>query len=576
MLLSFPLGKPAVDTLSDMTFSPRRPRLHAQTVLPLLATAALSSCMGSVEAMPVSLRDPLGLLDDADEVRLYLMPGETHVCDGTRGVVAPMVPDVPVGTTPGAVADLILTPSGGRAMQELSVPPGTYVALVRAKGTDPVSGVRNTFTATGCAEVIDLESNDTRSVAITLNPIVTPGVCSDGRLSPDEQCTTPGVGDCNASCQTTPYRLNTTLTDDAQALPRIAARGTNHPILSFTTDPLEAGVRLLEPTGLPISMSTSAILAEDATLTTILQRPEPPFPRLDSTTDTATAIAANGRIGFVATTVMRSPNLDLRVGFFSDRLVPEQAFVSPRASDDNAQQSPSAAFNAAGAFLVAFVDAGTPSGIYTRAFAAASAMPLGADATIAAEGGDKPALVGRADDFVLAYQRGGLVYYRLVSATGVAGEEVAVADMLGAQSAPSVAALSDGGFVIAWAEANGDESGSAVRGRVFAADGTPRDAFLANSTEAGSQSAPIVAAHADRIAITFTSDASIRARFFTITGEPALNRESLPSTTDFVVAVAGDSPTVAATGAGETAMWLFVYRTLGDGAGDITARRLPR
>lgn len=555
-----------------MTFLPRRPRFHAQTVLALLATAALSSCMGSVESMPVSLRDPLGLIDDADEVRLYLMPGETHVCDPTRGVIAPAVPDVPVGTTPGAVADLILTPSGGRAMQELSVPPGTYVALVRAKGTDPVSGVRNTFTATGCAEVIDLESNGTRSVAITLNPVVTAGVCSDGRLSPDEQCTTPGMSDCSATCQTTPYRLNTTLSDDAQGLPRLSARGTNQPLLSFTTNPLEAGVRLLQTNGLPITMS--AILAEDATLTTVLQRNT--VSRLDATTDTISAIAPNGRIGLVATTVMRSPNLDLRVGFFSDRLVPEQAFVGVRVSDANAQHSPSAAFNGPGAFLVAFVDAGTPSGIYTRSFAAASATPLGADAAIVAEGSDKPALAGRADDFVLAYQRGGLVYYRLVSAAGVAGAEIAVAAMLGTQSAPSVAVLSDGGFIIAWAEANADDSGSAVRARVFAADGTPRDAFLVNSTEAGAQSAPIVAAHADRIAITFASDASIRARFFTVTGEPALNRERLPSTTDFVVAPAGDLPTVAATGAGETAMWLFVYRTLGDGVGDITARRIAR
>jgi len=530
--------------------------------------------MSSVDAMPVSLRDPLGLIDDADEVRLYLMPGETHVCDGTRGVIAPAVPDVPVGTTPGAIADLILTPMGGRAMQEVSVPPGTYVALVRAKGTDPVSGVRNTFTATGCAEVVDLNSNDTRGVSITLNPVITPGVCGDGRLSPDEQCTTPGVADCNAVCQTTPYRLNTTLSADAQALPRISARGTNRPIVSFTTEPLEAGVRLLETTGLPIT--TSAILAEDATLTTVLQRPEPPFPRLDSTTDTALAVAANGRIGFVATTVMRSPNLDIRVGFLNERLVPEQAFVSVRASDDNAQQSPSAAFTTAGAFLVAFVDAGAPSGIYTRAFAAASATPLGADATLAAAGSDKPSLAGRADDFVLAYERAGLVYYRLVSAAGVAGEEVAVGEAMGAQTAASVAALSDGGFIIAWAEANADDSGSGVRARVFAADGTPRAAFLVNSTEAGSQSAPVVAAHADRIAITFTSDASVRARFFTITGEPALNREALPSTTDFVVAAAGDSPTVAANGVNDTAMWLFVYRTLGDGVGDITARRIPR
>jgi hypothetical protein len=526
--------------------------------------------MSAADAMPVSLRDPLGLLDDADEVRLYLMPGATHVCDGSRGIVAPEVPDMPVGSTPGAVADLVLTPSGGRAMQEVRVPPGTYVALVRAKGTDPVSGVRNTFTATGCAEVIDLQSNDTRGVAITLNPIVTPGVCSDGRLSPDEQCTTPGVGDCSATCQTTPYVLNSTLMEGAQELPRIAGSGTNHAVVSFITDRLEAGVRALEPTGLPIT--TSAVLAEDATLTTVLDRAT--IGRLDVTTDSALAVAPNGRIAFAAAVFRGTANL--RVGFFSDRLVAEQAFVNARADDANAQDAPTAAFTGAGAFLVAFMDGGTPAGVYTRAFAAGSPNPLGADATLAAMGASAPALAGRASDFVLTYERSGLVYYRLVSADGVAGDEVAVAEMMGAQSNPSVAALSDGSFVVAWVEANADASGTGVRARVFAPDGTAGAAFLVNSTEAGAQSAPAVAAHADRIAIAFSSDASVRARFFTVTGEPALNREPAPSTTDFVVAAAGEEPSVAATGVSDTATWVFVYRTRADGMGDVSARRIPR
>lgn len=520
--------------------------------------------------MPVSLRDPLGLLDDADEVRLYLMPGATHVCDGSRGIVAPEVPDMPVGSTPGAVADVLLTPSGGRAMQEVRVPPGTYVALVRAKGTDPVSGVRNTFTATGCAEVLDLASNDTRSVAITLNPIVTPGVCSDGRLSPDEQCTTPGMGDCSATCQTTAYAVNTTLASGTQERPRVAGSATNHPVIGFISDRVEAGLRALEPTGLPIT--TSAVLAEDASLTTLLDRAS--LPGLDVASDGAVAVAPNGRVGYVAS-VFRS-NLDLRVGFLSDRLVPEQPFVSVRASDDNAQDAPSAAFTGAGAFLVAFVDGGSPAGVYTRSFAPGSASASGADATLAAMGASAPALAGRASDFVLAYERSGLVYFRIVTAAGVAGDEVAVADMMGAQSAPSVASLSDGGFVIAWTEANVDASGTGIRARVFAPDGTGGTAFVANSTEAGAQSRASVATHADRIAIAFASESSVRARFFTVTGEPALNREPSPSTTDFVVAAAGEEPVVAATGASDGAMWLFVYRTRTDGVGDIAARRIPR
>jgi len=66
----------------------------------------------------------------------------------------------------------------------------------------------------------------------------------------------------------------------------------------------------------------------------------------------------------------------------------------------------------------------------------------------------------------------------------------------GTQSAPSVTSLSNGNFVVTWADSStsgGDNSGSAVRGQVFAANGTKSGAeFLVNTTTSGDQSEPSV------------------------------------------------------------------------------------
>ncbi len=64
------------------------------------------------------------------------------------------------------------------------------------------------------------------------------------------------------------------------------------------------------------------------------------------------------------------------------------------------------------------------------------------------------------------------------------------------QRLPSVAALSGGGFVVAWqddGQNSADSSGSAIIGRVFQADGTPSSSeFLANTTTTDEQSYPKV------------------------------------------------------------------------------------
>lgn len=66
------------------------------------------------------------------------------------------------------------------------------------------------------------------------------------------------------------------------------------------------------------------------------------------------------------------------------------------------------------------------------------------------------------------------------------------------QSQPTIAALADGGFVVAWrddSQAEPDPSNAAIRGQVFDASGATRGAeFLINAVVADSQSRPVITA----------------------------------------------------------------------------------
>ncbi|PYE82187.1 calcium-binding protein, partial [Pseudoroseicyclus aestuarii] len=63
------------------------------------------------------------------------------------------------------------------------------------------------------------------------------------------------------------------------------------------------------------------------------------------------------------------------------------------------------------------------------------------------------------------------------------------------QGQPALAALGGGGFVAAWTSQGGDDSGTAVMARLFAADGTPSGAdFRVNNYTASDQSQPAVTA----------------------------------------------------------------------------------
>jgi ELWxxDGT repeat protein len=128
--------------------------------------------------------------------------------------------------------------------------------------------------------------------------------------------------------------------------------------------------------------------------------------------------------------------------------------------------------------------------------------------------------------------------------------EVSVVSSAVNQTAPSAAALADGNFVIVWEDRSGsvsDPFGSSIRGQVIDGAAQPvGSAFQVNVTTAGDQTAPSVAALPDgRFVVAFADtsggDSEIRAEI--------LNADGTQAGEDFVIntTVAGDqtAPKVA-------------------------------
>ncbi len=546
------------------------PRPRSGLVLVVLSATLLGSCVTRVGGTPISLDDPLGVIGSSEEIRLFLFPAETHVCLGDAIAPAPSL-DAPVGTVEGTIVDLLLVSSGAGITQEVSVAPGSYVAYVRAKGTDSFSGVEHALIGQGCAEIDELAANESRGVALRLVPVFSPGDCSDTRLSPDEQCTTPGVDDCDARCQTTPFQLNTSIQSGVQEAPRVAARGSNRMLVTFGSERLEIGARVLGPDARPLS--SPALLVEDRTVNDALSRAGLlPLPRPLVSTDPA--IAPSGRMAIV-TTYARGSDFDVRAGFFDTGFVPEADFVALTASDAGLQNQGAGAFAGDGAFLAAFADASL--GVAVRVFAPDAHAPSG-EATSIAASGSSPAVAGLGTGFVVAWVAGDRVMLRRVDASGSpTGDAFPAFEEASAQSEPAIAGIGGaGGFVVVCRDSDVDGQGSGIRGRVFDASGAGLEAFVVNSTRAGDQGRPSVAAFEDRIAVAFESAGAVRARFFDARGEPALNRERPPSLDDFPVAASGLAPSVGATGTGSNALWFFAYQAASGDAGNIFGRRIPR
>ncbi len=532
----------------------------------LLFLPALVSCAADVGSSGLAINDPLGLIDDVQgPLRLFVLPADAYACDATTGAVSPDVPDIEQGMLEDAIADVSLTVMSSAARAELSIPAGEYTVLVRGKGTDPVTGIPNTFIATGCSDVM-IDAGATVEIHVTLIPIVGMGVCGDSIQSPDEQCedgnTAAGDG-CSATCRTEPIVVSTAT--GSQDSPSLGGASGRHWVSTYTSDSTSVAIRLLEADGGTIA-SPSALMTDAPLTSTGIGTVSGVYALAD------VAVAGNGRIGasFTALTAQA-----LRVAFWDENRNAAGPSVLVRMSPGASAHS-SVAFAGDGSFMVVFEDATSATGLSGQVFAAGSTTPVAADPfPVGASGGSDPDVSGASDHFVVAYAAGGDVFVQRFGTDGSARDAAPVAvleDAAGTQDQPAVAALADGRALVAWRDDSADGAGKGIRARAFGTDGSPAaNAFVVNTTTAGDQNAPSAAGGNGAFAIAFESGGAVRARIISGGGDPLPNHGQPPTTADFEVAASGAQPAAAVGGPNGSARFMVAW----SGGGDIHGRLFP-
>lgn len=144
------------------------------------------------------------------------------------------------------------------------------------------------------------------------------------------------------------------------------------------------------------------------------------------------------------------------------------------------------------------------------------------------------------DQSGLSLSRGEDVRGRVVGSTGELGQPdfIVNANPASNQAQPAIARGPDGGLMVVWTETTA--AGSDIRGRLLSAAGTPFGPDIAiNSTTAGSQLAPSVAATSQGYLVAWTDQSltsgdidggAVRGRFFDAAGT-ALSDDFLVNTT---------------------------------------------
>ncbi|MCS6800023.1 MAG: hypothetical protein NZ898_16155, partial [Myxococcota bacterium] len=555
-----------VPTGCTMAAAMRRPLPHACLPAVLLAAA----CGGEpVAGVPVVLVDPGVILREAIALRLMVFDAGGYACDPSSGRLTPS-PDETLGAAiPDAIADVM--PVAGRE-ERIDVRPGRYALLARAWGTDPVSMRMRVVIGTGCATE-DIADGETRAVVIRLVPVFGEGVCGDRVLSPDEQCddggTAPGDG-CDAGCRTEPFTVNTT-TPMMQSLPDAAWADGGRLWIAFD-QPTTRDIALVArgPHGELVTSPTALSVEGYVTV---------PGVQTDAAVSVAGGrVAVALRTGFVSTDPMGDVQLQL---FDLDR-TPLGALVRVQSASDGAQSDPDVATRDDGSSLVVWTDSTSPTGLKAR-LVSASGAPAGSDAVVVGQGAtlaSTPAVVATPTGFALAFAAGGDVFVQRLDPMGMPADDTARrvvegADGAGTQDQPTIAAHPDGRLLVAWRDSDADADGTAVRARLFAADGMPVGMpFVLATTTAGDQSRPACTFAASRYLCAWVSGGEIRARLLQPDGSPALNRERPPGTGDFAVATGAVSePAVAANGSGSRAV--VVWQDAGGEDGDIRARLFP-
>ncbi len=223
--------------------------------------------------------------------------------------------------------------------------------------------------------------------------------------------------------------------------------------------------------------------------------------------------------------------------------------------------------DAAGNFVVAWQSYGQDGdgyGIVARRFDAAGAarggeMPIN---STTADSQQHPAIAcGRSGDFVVVWESrgqdgdGGAIVARRVAADDRAGDEQRLnTTAAGDQRLPAIAALpDDSGYLVAWESEGQDGDESGIVARRLDASLTPLDGEIqVNSVAAYRQEQPAVAASGDGVAVAWSSPGDgdgygVFARRFTRAGQ-ALGPEVLVN-----IATAGTQGAVSDEGGGVTA-----------------------
>ena len=516
----------------------------------------LGSCVGGGEVSRPSLDlyDPHGLMDVVGDLRLLVFPAETYGCTAD-GTVTPAIPDDEDAAFPDAVVSLPLR-VGDSA--ELTLNEGVYVVHVRGRGTDPVSGRTNVIVATGCTADVAIAGGETRAITVEIQDVVGTGVCDDGILSPDEQCeNATGPLPCVA-CQTQAVVAHTTV-DNVQDKPSVAWASGQRLVLAFdsaATSP--RGVRTMFRSEEGQTITSPAALAIDLDVDDGMT-----IPGVQTTTATAVS-AARVAIAFGDFRDASTMGGDVLVRFFDrDRVPAANAVLTvPQAG---AQTNAALAMLADGTTLAVFEDGSSSSGASAVRFAAGSTTPDTAVA-IGVAGVTAPAVAASGSGFVVAFASAGDVFVQRFGADGAATDATPLAvvegaDAGGTQDQPTVAALADGRFFVAFR----DEGMGVVRGRAFAASGSPTAVVTL-----GPGANPSAAAGAERFIVAWDASGTIRARLYDGSGAPARNRESPPTPDAFTVG-AGAEPVVAVGGPSGRVL-AFVGFVSG---GDVQGRLYP-
>jgi len=190
----------------------------------------------------------------------------------------------------------------------------------------------------------------------------------------------------------------------------------------------------------------------------------------------------------------------------------------------------------------------------------------------------EPSIAGLSDGgFVVMWQIIGSDQFdiqgRVFDADGIpaGGDFIVNTTTIGDQFSPAVTRLTDGRFVVIWESSEGGANSFDIRGRVFNADGTPaRDDFIVNTTSVGTQFDPSVMALADGgFVVAWSSDESgqpdIRGRVFRADGTAADDDFILNTRT----AGGQSSPSLVVLADGRLAA---IWTSLEDGANSFVIR----